>query len=909
MHAFVSQPVSRRAVFGGVAGLSALSLATWAVGGQSASASTNLLLNPGFEEVSNGKPAHWTAFSPASEPQFSASQEHVRSGDWALRIDDPTTTGIGVRSNHVQVTAGQEYEASVHMYLLGGMFSIYLEYWNAAGTRVWAEFRQSSTLERWHYVDLRGTAPDDAVTATVLLYSPATRQGVGHFDDVSLEAVTSRPVERFGPASLTAAVRGATAIGNVMYFTSRYNVEGDNIRLGGIDMDTGELVHSHDLPMGTATGQRLATDGTHLYIGAAGSTHVWRYHPETRHLEAWAAVGPATTWVYSMIVDGDHLYIGTYPDCTIRRIRLDDATVETYGRVSTSLYAAGVAVDDDYVYGGSAAPGRLLRWPKEGGEPVDLTSHLSESPVGILAMLKAGDGRLYVNSGRYVISMLPDGSERVAREIPAEDRYADVITEAPDGTIYVQARLTSNVYRVTDDSLELVLSPLADVENVAITALADGRLAGASGLGQVWAGTPGGDADVWDAAVLGFGYPDEAQSMLAHDDGTVWVAGHYSLTIHDVDAGTSRRLHVNGEAKALAQDADGTVYAAMYPSATVLAIDPRSYEVTPLGAIGAGQMRTMTMRYDEARNQLLVGTSPTGGNHQGSLTFVDLDTGEFEVRRDYLVDQRVMGVAIEGDVAYIVGDTYGESTQGPILERAQLAAVDLGTRELLWIREPLEDWLSYEEVVALDGVLYLMSRRPNGQWVAYDVEADEIVDRGELGGYGGMVTTHDRVFTWNHWALQIRQLPTAAVPEHALLYGPVPNGWYNNPNFALTDDGRSTWGMWGTDLALIPLMDPALEPEEPAWEAGRVYDDGDRVRHEGKTYEAMWWTQDVPGTSVTGSWQEIATNPDGVAIWTASRVFTAGDVAEFDGQLWRANWWTRNQRPGDQWGPWEPHAA
>ena len=507
------------------------------------------------------------------------------------------------------------------------------------------------------------------------------------------------------------------------------------------------MISMHDLDVGGPAGSKATADDRYVYIGPAGSPYIWRFDPATGTVEAWAEIGPATTWAYAMDVHDGYLYVGTYRDATVRRINLETAEVEVYGRVSTSLYATGVAIDEQYVYGGSAAPGKLLRWDREGGgNQLDLTQYLSDSPVGILDMVKAGD-RLYIASGRQVISIHPDGSGRYSHSIPEEDRYVDQLAVGPDGEVYALARLTTNLYRVTEAGLEKITQPFDNVENIHLEVLDDGRIVGVSGLGHFWIHTIGGETQLYDPAMLGYGYPDQAQAMLLSSRQRVWVAGHYSITVHHPPSGTQQRIHVNGEAKALAEGRDGTIYAALYPSASIIAINPNTLEVTVLGLIGNGQMRTMDMVYDRPRHQLVVATGPTGGQHTGALTFVDLRTGTFDVRRDYLPEQRVMSISIEGNVAYIVGDTYGESTPGPLRPVGQVAAVNLDTRELIWRRE-LMPWESYEQVEVVDGVLYLVGRRPRGQWVAYDLATEQIIHAGDLGGYGGLDSVGGRVFSW-----------------------------------------------------------------------------------------------------------------------------------------------------------------
>ncbi|WTF83399.1 twin-arginine translocation signal domain-containing protein [Micromonospora globbae] len=608
----------------------------------------------------------------------------------------------------------------------------------------------------------------------------------------------------FGPASLTAAVRGAAVIGDSVFITSRFNTPEGKMRLGEFDVNTGEMRSIDDLAIASSGGQKLAADDRYVYIGPAGSAYVHRFDPRTKELVAWARAGGSTTWYYDMVVHGEHLYIGTYPDCTVKRIRLADATVETYGRISTSQYAAAVAVDDEYVYGGSAAPGTLLRWPKAGGSPVDLTPHLSTSPVGILDMV-VSDGVVYVACGRQLISFDRDGSHRVSRDIAAEDRYVDQVTVGADGRVYALTRLTTNLYEVTADGLVKVGQPLADVENQLLAPLPDGALLGVSGLGHVWRATPNGTASVWQTATRGFGYPETIQSMMRHTRGTIWVGGHYAMTVHRTEAGTSDRFDVNGEVKAMAEGKAGVVYAGLYPSTQIVAIDPGSYRIRPLGLLGNEQLRTKRIHVDRPRNQLIVASSPQTTKHTGALTFIDLATGTFEGHREFLPDQSVMDVVVQGTTAYIAGDTYGEGTTGPVRKVAQVAAVDIVTRRLLWREEIKPDWQSYENLYVLGNLLYAVGRRPRGAWFAYDLHTRQIVMEGDLGGYGQLNGVDGRVFSWVHWTNDISELPTVPGGEVVTLYDNVPRGWYNNPSFHFTPDGRATWGMHGTDLARFPL--------------------------------------------------------------------------------------------------------
>lgn len=795
---------SRRAVLSGALG-AGLVVGLLGTRAPAAAAGTgNLVPNAGFEEVSGSLPARWRPFSAASATSAVVSEDRVRSGRRSLSIDDASSSlGVGMRSEEVTAIPGWMYEASVFAYVEAGQASLYLEFWDGGGARTAFEFRVSTQLGTWQRIDVGAVAPDDAVGVTVLLYQAASNTGKAYYDDVSLLAAPRLNAEILGPASLTAAVRGAAVQGDSVFLSSRYNTPEGKLRLAQFDLRTGEALSVDDLDIDSSGGHALAGDGRHLYVGPAGSPHVWRFDPATKALERWALAGSSTTWYYDMVVAGDSLYIGTYPDCMVKRIRLADASVSTYGRVSSSRYATAVAVDGDDVYGGSSAPGSLLRWPKDGGEPTDLSTFLSDSPVGILDLVVSA-GTVYVASGRQVISFERDGSGRVSREIPEEDRYVDRLAVGADGAVYALTRLTTNLYEVTDAGLRKVGRPLADVENQLLAPGPSGGLTGVSGLGHVWTMAADGAVNVWDTATRGFGYPEVVQSMLLSSRQRVWVGGHYAMTVHHPSRGTSERFDINGEPKALAEGTGGEIYAGLYPSTQVVSVDPATHAITLLATLGHEQLRVRAMHVDRDRRQLLVASGPAATKHTGALSFIDLRTGGLDVHREYLPEQSVMDVAVAGRTAYIVGDTYGEATSGPLRPVAQVAAVDLDTRELLWREELKDDWASYESVHVADSMLYAMARRPRGHWYAYDLDAGQVVAEGDLGGYGQLAGDGRRVFSWVHWSGDICEL-TGSDDGTRTLYDDVPVGWYNDPAFNLTPDGGATWGMWGTELARFPL--------------------------------------------------------------------------------------------------------
>ena len=79
---------------------------------------------------------------------------------------------------------GGTYAATVWIRTESGTAQLYLEFWDAAGTRIDVVFDGASG-STWRTIRLERQAPAEAVTATVLLYGHR-EPGHTYFDDVEL---------------------------------------------------------------------------------------------------------------------------------------------------------------------------------------------------------------------------------------------------------------------------------------------------------------------------------------------------------------------------------------------------------------------------------------------------------------------------------------------------------------------------------------------------------------------------------------------------------------------------------------------------------------------------------------------------------------------------------------------------
>src|SRR5690625_2852558 len=197
--------INRRTFLGGAAGLAAaIGASNWIAAAPVAHAASELP-NPGFEELTDGWPVHWREFNTASRTNSSIVTDPVHGGSNALRIDDNTTTGIGVRSAQVPAQAGTFYEGSIFALVESGNFVVYLEFWNAAGTRIATATRNFGVVGDWQQIRIREQAPTGTVGATILPYSAQSNRGSAVFDDAAITAVELSEPRLFGTAATTAA--------------------------------------------------------------------------------------------------------------------------------------------------------------------------------------------------------------------------------------------------------------------------------------------------------------------------------------------------------------------------------------------------------------------------------------------------------------------------------------------------------------------------------------------------------------------------------------------------------------------------------------------------------------------------------------------------------------------------------
>lgn len=609
---------------------------------------------------------------------------------------------------------------------------------------------------------------------------------------------------RYGIAALTGNCVSARAMDGKLYVLSRAGAP--TPRLGEIDLSTMRLSRTITLPGGTA-GWSLDARGGKVYAGAVNYPRLVELDAATGAVrEVGDAVGPASNIFIDVVVAGDGMvYVGTYPRGECFEINPATGATRLVGKPSTSQYAR-LAVDDTYVYVGTLAPGKVIAYRRDGSGSLDLSPQIPSVAGGVAKML-ARDGVLHVATGNMVTTVHMDGRPAVTATLPPKDSQVDVMTFGGDGQLHVAARRTCTAYRVEGDQMtDLGTAMSIDDGNAGIAQLDDGNLLGVAGTGTVWQRDASGSFTTHDLVALGFALGEPVQSMLRDSVGRIWAGGSFRMNVHDVNSKTSKQFQVGGEPKCLVQAADsGLVYTVLYPSTAVVALSPNDFSVRELGRINNTQYRPSDIVHDVVRQQLVISSGGAPRTNQGAVTFIDLASGEFQVRKDILVGMNPAALWRDGRVVYVSGDARGEQNPPPDREWGEIAAVDLDTREVLW-RKEMVGHPRLNEICVHQGLLYVLPKARPGNWFALDLETREIALQGTVSAYGDIRPYQGRVYSYTHFSDDITVLPDRRGGTEQVIYSQLPRGaWFNNPVLTFDPVRGGTWGVYEKDLAFFPL--------------------------------------------------------------------------------------------------------
>ncbi|MFB9330801.1 DUF4962 domain-containing protein [Paenibacillus aurantiacus] len=151
-----------------------------------------LIVNPGFEQVSGGMPVGWTKY--ANNNPEGVTVESVAGmaaeGTYSVKLTDQNdAAGIaaGVYSSMVPYSSGAEYTASVQARVDAGGVALIIRYYKADGSSTQKIANSTGTGPSWQKLELRDTPPAGTAKLQMILVVPSLfATGTVYVDDASL---------------------------------------------------------------------------------------------------------------------------------------------------------------------------------------------------------------------------------------------------------------------------------------------------------------------------------------------------------------------------------------------------------------------------------------------------------------------------------------------------------------------------------------------------------------------------------------------------------------------------------------------------------------------------------------------------------------------------------------------------
>ncbi|MEV6978787.1 PQQ-binding-like beta-propeller repeat protein [Kitasatospora sp. NPDC093806] len=514
-------------------------------------------------------------------------------------------------------------------------------------------------------------------------------------------------VTGLGPGNADFPLMSATLLGETLWIGSRNLAPA---RLVGYHVPTGRVTGTAVLPTGNFV-QGSAAHGGALYLGvtdAPKAVNLYRFDPADGSVRGLANVPGADVRDVAVAPDGVVFATGRQkgraagpglyaydPASGVLTEVASPAPGATQGRaVEATATHAYLGVGSNLAGGGGATLASLFAVERATGRVTDITPPELAADTIIRQVTVLGADLLAVSTeGKPAhVAFLDPVTHAVLRSFAVPGTKSVTNFQRLGDTVWFTSTEHGTVWRhrLGTGDLEAFAVPVPDGNSWGLGLLggaasggdpAAATLAGVTEGGTAWTlATATGAVTTTD--LVAAGAPAEAQlgMSVAARYGRVYVGGNGSVALHDLDAGTVRKLPVPGEAKDTVVLDDGTLYLGVYSSQGIWRYRPDE-DTAPVqeAALPQEQNRPQTIRWDEENGLLLLGVQAdtTGG---GSFVTYRPGSGRPTVHVDPLgPEQLVRAVAAGHGQAFLGGDN--AKTTGP---RGDLAAWDPAAGRQLW---------------------------------------------------------------------------------------------------------------------------------------------------------------------------------------------------------------------------------
>jgi len=526
-----------------------------------------------------------------------------------------------------------------------------------------------------------------------MLYVPRANAQIDTTFGAPVEVAT--PLKSATSIAIYDSVVGTEDGANVLYTA----LAGEPAVFYVINLDTYQVVRSLPMPQGKDSWSMVVAPNGDVFISSSGG-RLYRYSPATKEIEELGLIRPGQTAIYGLSVDeAGNVYGGTYPSALVWKYDPVTKQFSDYGRMSeTNSYVRSLAYYGNYLYAGVGEKGSLVKLDPATGEktqiPLPPVAGVTGDNYPFVYQLDVVDKYLFAHlSGGGISTLIAyDLENEVWREEQFPNFHGNRISKAMNGKAYyklngtggnrlVELDLATFETRVTDMVQDFSLKgggwvniqgdpllPGATLVNI--------RFDGKVGFFNIETET------YYEKPAIVEGQAIPIHSLEKGPDGKLYMTGYPGGTAaaYDPATGTTATFGM-GQAESIGQ-IGSDVYFNVYPKAAIYRYDTTKPVdgTNPALVFNIGEAQDRPYVNLTVGSTMYLGTIPDYGELGGALVAYDSASDTFEVFRNVVQDQSVVGLAHKDGKIYGSTTVLGGLDAVPTATAAKMFVWDVATK-------------------------------------------------------------------------------------------------------------------------------------------------------------------------------------------------------------------------------------
>ncbi|SEF18844.1 hypothetical protein [Jiangella alba] len=686
-----------------------------AVPAASAEAESNPLVNPSFEAPvgAGGEIEGWSVLWLPPAGTAEVTGDRASDGAQSLHfVDSDTRLGGAVASAAVPAVAGEEYRIRLDLYVTSGTMNSTVYYLDDAGERVGIDtYRWDSVLEAWSPQTWVTTVPEGATQAQVVMNSGSTATVDAYVDNVRFEPAPFRGTEESLGRPLTDLV--SAGIGYTTDASGRaigvVIAKGEPSVASVVDINTGELLHSQEMPkIGQAWTYVTAADRS-IYIGSDFVGAIYRFDPDAMTFELLneKPYGQTNLWGIGMTESGRIVW-GSYPDGKLFSYNPADGSWHDHGTVNPgNKYARVIDIVGETAYVGLGATAAVLakvdlttdevtilpnppsETNQEFVDDIDIRGDLMfvrYRPSSILHVYDLTTGEWVDEIEQPVVGLNVSPEFETVRD---GQTHREVMFPLVGGESLAYDLDTGATRPTCFDIGGSAVRNWSDVP-MRIDGMSDQVLVTARGNnGEFFAFDPATDT-CKKLPTQALGAATTMRTIGTGPAGDIYTGGAAFAHI-DPDTGAATSLPLNGQIMDF-HSHDGLLIYGTYTGAGIDVYDPSlpwEAGVNPRPRLRVGHQQDRPIAMTSMDDKVAIGTFPVPARLGGALAILDPDTMTMEVYDNLIENQSIYALQYRDGLLYGGSGITGGLGQEPTETEGKLFVFDPATEEVVFETVPV----------------------------------------------------------------------------------------------------------------------------------------------------------------------------------------------------------------------------